>query len=294
MVRDLLHLRSKQSIMIYHIVTGDIAAAPLAEAITTEPSMEGTVVVMKDVLSVGPLLKEEGQKFSELRSAFWQQVVLNEKNPIQIDDTERLSEISIELANNEDAKVWLWIAPWPADICTYHWVLKYLGKYTGRFFVVNIAGLPFLDEQGKIFFPKSIGDIQPRELVKARKLARPVTPAELEVDGEEWNKLVKENASLRTHEGGKRLLSKNENHYDSQLISFCSQQYQKGSKIVNQALGKFNIPTGYLYLGWRLRKMAEAELLQLQGDVNKGLKDFDVRLPSGLLEFGDEPTPPTV
>ncbi|MCW3123416.1 MAG: hypothetical protein JWQ38_2908 [Flavipsychrobacter sp.] len=275
--------------MIYHIVTGDVAAAPLAAAIATEPSMEGEVIVMKDVLSVGPLQKEEGQKFSDLRSAFWQQVVVNEKHPIQVDDLERLSDISIELSKNEDAKVWLWIAPWPADICTYHWVLKYLGTYTGRFFVVNIAGLPFLDEQGKIFFPKSIGDIQPRELVKARKLARPVTPAELEVDGEEWSKLVKENGGIRTHEGGKRLISKNETHYDNQLISFCSQQYQKASKVVGQALAKFNIPTGDLYLGWRLRKIAETEVLQLQGDPNKGLKDFDVKLPSGLLEFGDEP-----
>ena len=273
--------------MIYHIVTGDIAAVPLREAISAEPSMEGEVIVMKDVLSVGPLQKEEGQKFSELRSAFWQQVVNNEKMPVVVDDTERLSQVSIELSKNEDAKVWLWLAPWPADVATYLWSLKYLGAYAGRFYVVNIAGLPFLDENGKVFYPKSIGEIKPRELIKARRLARLVTAAELEVDGEEWNKLVKENSGLRTHEGGKKLASKSETHYDNQLLSFCSQQYQKASRIVTQALSKFNIPTGDLYLGWRLRKMAEADKLNLQGDVTKMLKDFDVRLPTGELEFGD-------
>ena len=265
--------------MIYHIVTGDIAAGPLNIALGTEPSMEGQVVVMKDVLSVGPLQKEEGQKFSELRSAFWQEVVINEKNPIVVDDLERLSEVSIALANDAEAKAWIWIAPWPADVCTYHWALKYLGQYMGRLFVINIAGLPFLDEQGKVFFPKSIGEIQPKELVKARKLARAVTPAELEVDGEEWRKLVKENGGIRIHEGGKRLTSKSEEHYDNQLISFCSHQYQKASKVVSQALARYNVPTGDLYLGWRLRKMVESGRLELQGDTTKALKDFEVKMP---------------
>jgi len=265
--------------MIYHIVTGDVAAAPLRDAIAADPAMEGPVIVMKDVLSVGPLLKEEGQKFSEVRSAFWQQVVINEKNPIQVDDLERLVETGNELSKSEKAKIWLWLAPWPADMCTYHWSLKYLGKYTNRFFVVNIAGLPFLDEQGKVFYPKSIGEIQPKELIKAKRLARPVTPGELEVDGDEWRKLTNENAGIRVHEGGKKLVSKSEEHYDNQLISFCSHQYQKASKVVNQAIARYNIPTGDLYLGWRLRRMVEAGRLEIQGDVTKQLKDFDVKLP---------------
>ena len=274
--------------MIYHIVTGDVAASPLRDAIVLDPAMAGEVAVMKDVLSVGPLQKQEGQSFSEMRTAFWQEVVNSEKHPVRVDDLERLLNVGNELSKNEDAKVWLWIAPWPADLCTYHWSLQYLGKYLGRFFVINIAGLPFLDEQNKVFFPRSIGDIQPKELVKAKRLARAVNAAELEVDGEEWRKLAAENSGIRTHEGGKRLLSKSEDLYDNQLLSFCSQQYQKASRVISQALSKFNIPTGDVYLGWRLRKLAQADKLHLQGDVTKTLKDFDVKLPSGLLEFGDE------
>jgi len=274
--------------MIYHIVTGDLAAAALNEAIAMNGEMEGEVLVVKDVLSVGPLQKEEGQKFSDLRSAFWQEVMNNEKNPVQVDDLERLLQTGNELSKNESDKVWVWVAPWPADICTYYWILQYLGKYAGRLYVVNIAGLPFLDDNGKVFFPRSIAEILPKELVKARRLARLVTPAELEVDGDEWKKLVKENTGVRILEGGKRLLSKGADHYDNQLISFASQQYQKASKIMGQALAKFNMPPGDVYLGWRLRKMVEADRLQLQGDVTKTLKDFEVKLPSGLLEFADE------
>jgi len=278
--------------MIYHIVIGDMAATPLAEAMNMMPEMAGEIVVIRDLLNLGPLQKtEEGQKFSELRSAFWQQVAVNEKTPVQVDDTERILQVSAAMAANEDAKVWLWCAPWPADICTWLWLTKYMGKYPGRFYIVNIAGLPFLDNNGKVFYPKNISELEPKEAVKARRLARAVTYAEIETDGEEWRKLTEGNAGIRTLEGGKRIVQKGEDHYDAQLLSFCSQQYQKASKIVNQAMAKFNIPTGDLYLGWRLKVMAGQDKLQMQGDTTKALKDFDVKLPSGLLEFGDAEQP---
>lgn len=275
--------------MIYHIVIGDMAAAPLTEAMANTPDLAGEIIVIKDLLNVGPIQKvEEGQKFSDLRSTFWQQVVANEKTPIEIDDTERVLQASAAMAANESIKAWIWIAPWPADICTLMWATKYFGKYPGRFFTVNIAGLPFLDENGKVFYPKNISELTPREIVKARKLARPVSYAEIETDTEEWRKLVTENGAIRTLEGAKRIVSRPATHYDAQLYSFCTTQYQKASKIINQTMGKHTIPTGDLYLGWRLREMAAADKLNLQGDINKALKDFDLRIPSGQLEFGDE------
>ncbi|PQJ10215.1 hypothetical protein CJD36_016115 [Flavipsychrobacter stenotrophus] len=269
--------------MIYHIVTGDMAAAPLAQAIEMEPSMAGTVIVIKDVLSVGPIQKEEGQKFSELRSAFWQDVVLSEKNPIEADDLERLILVGNELYKDPTAQIWIWNAPSPADVCTYHWAMKYVGKWKGRLYVVNIAGLPFLDENGKLIFPKNISEILPKELVKARKLARLVTPAEVEIDTEEWDKLVKENAGIRTLEGSKRLTSRAETYYDNQLMAYVTPQFQKASKVINNLLAKVSVPTGDLYLGWRLRKMGEAGLVHMQGEVNKGLKDFEVKQNDGTL-----------
>ena len=270
--------------MIYHFVVGDMAAEPLKEAVLSEPSMQGEVVVLKDILHVGPLQKEEGQTFSELRTAFWQNVVANEKNFVPVDDMERLLEISAAMFKDEEIKAWFWMAPAPADVSAYHWMLPYLSKHMGRFYLLNITGLPFLDEQGKIYYPKSISEILPKELVKARRLARLVTHAEVEVDTDEWRKLVEENAGIRVHEGGKRLTSKTEDHYDNQLLSFCSQQFQKASKIVRQALSKYQIPTGDVYLGWRLRKLAEEGKIVIQGDSTRALNEYDVRLPGEITE----------
>jgi hypothetical protein len=270
--------------MIYHFVVGDMAAEPLKEAVLLEPSMQGEVVVLKDILHVGPLQKDEGQSFSELRTGFWQNVVANEKNFMPVDDMERLLEISAAMFKDEEIKAWFWMAPAPADVSAYHWMLPYLSKHMGRFYLLNITGLPFLDEQGKIYYPKSISEILPKELVKARRLARLVTHAEVEVDTDEWRKLVEENARIRVHEGGKRLTSKTEDHYDNQLLSFCSQQFQKASKIVRQALSKYHIPTGDVYLGWRLRRLAEEGKIVIQGDSTRALNEYDVRLPGEINE----------
>lgn len=265
--------------MIYHITVGDLAAAPLKEAIISEASMQGEVFTLKDILHVGPILKDEGTSFSAMRSAFWQQVIANDKNPVEVNDMEKLLELSNEMFKNENIKAWFWMAPTPADVCAYFWMLKYLSKQAGRLYIVNIANLPFLDENGKVFYPKSLSEIQAKELVKARRLARQVTPAEVEMDTEDWKRIMNENSGIRSHEGGKKLVSRTEEYYDSQLISFCSQQFQKASRIIGQAITKFGIPTGDVYLGWRLRKLAEAGTLQLQGDISKTLKDYDVKLP---------------
>lgn len=270
--------------MIYHLIVGDMAAQPLLEAVASEASLQGEVVVLRDILHVGPLQKGEGQTFSGLRSNFWNEAAPNEKAPVEVNDMERILEVSAAMFKDENIQAWFWMAPAPADVCAYHWLLRYLGKHSNRFFLVNIAGLPFLNEAGKVFYPKGFGEILPKEIIKARRLARIVTPAELEVDGDEWNKLVEQNTGLRTHEGGKKLLSRGEDYYDAQLLSFCSGQYQKASRIVSQALGKYGIPTGDLWLAWRLRQLAASGQLQLQGDATKTLKDWEIKLP------GDTPS----
>lgn len=272
--------------MIYHIVVGDMAAGPLRDAVEAEPSMQGEVVVMKDILHVGPLLRAEGQSFSNLRSTFWNRVLPYEKDPVAVDDMERLLEISSELYKDGDAQAWFWMAPWPADVCAYHWLLFYLSKHLPRFYLVSIAGLPFLNGEGKVYYPRSLSEILPRELVKARRLARPVTPAEVEIDGEEWRRLVAANDGVRSYEGGKKLKGHGEDYYDALLLAGCGTQWAKAARIIAQSIGKQAVPTGDLWLAWRLRELAASGKLALKGDPSKSLKDWELRLPES-----NEPVP---
>jgi hypothetical protein len=263
---------------LIHLIVGDATAKPLIEAVALDEHLKGEVIVLKDILHVGPL-KTEGMTFSEGRTAFWNTVIPEKQHDIVVDDLERLMEVSSRLSNSEDLKIWFWMAPTPADVTAYFWLLHFLKKHQGRFSVVNINGLPFLDENGKLFYPESIGHIPVKEMVKARKLARVTTPSEWETDADEWPRLIEENAGLRILQGGKKLSGHDIDHYDILLLTFITAQNQKATKVVNQALSKHKLPTGDTFLHWRLRVMAELNEI----DMNKG----DVKL-KGKSNTGEE------
>lgn len=259
----------------YHFVVGDMAAKPIIETLSGQAGNE--VVVLKDILNLGPLVKEEGQSFSELRTAFWQNITANEKQDFALQDMEQLLSVSKEMYENEEVVAWFWMAPLPADVCAYYWLLHFLSKHKGRFLLVNIAGLPFLDDNGKLFFPKSIAEIASKEISKATKLARIVTPSEIEVDTYEWKNIQTINAAIRSLGGGKKINNHAVDFYDDLLLAKCTNSYQKASKIVQAAIGKeSSIPTGDIYLLWRLRALVELGALQMQS--NKNPKEFEVKI----------------
>lgn len=271
-----------------HLIVGDMTAQPLLEALAADNPLEGDVIILKDLLHIGPL-KTEGMSFSEGRSAFWNKARAEGHQEIQVDDLERLMALSTRMSNDPEIQVWFWMAPTPADISAYFWLLHFLRKHQGRFSVVNINGLPFLDANGKLFYPESIGHIPAKEIVKARRLARVTTPSEWETDGDEWSRLAEENAGLRVHQGGKKLGGHAIDHYDILLSAFITAQPQKAVKVVNQVLTKHKLPTGDLFLHWRLRVMAEAGHISLQkGEVK--LAGHATDAASAIPAGPDQPT----
>lgn len=246
---------------LIHLIVGDITAVPLITAVAQEEQLAGEVLVLKDILHVGPLLTA-GLSFSEGRQQFWQQIQPDQLLDPSVDDLERLMQLSTQMSNDPDIHLWFWMAPTPADICAYYWLLHYLKKHQGRLSVINGSGLPFLDEEGKLFYPDSWGLLPVKEVIKARKLARVLTPAEWETDGEEWSHLVTENAGLRLLSGGKQLQPTTLDYYDAQLLALCKPGFQKGTKIVQQAMIKNKIPTGDYFLLGRLHELVSNGILE--------------------------------
>ncbi len=263
---------------LIHLIVGDATAQPLSEAVALEETLNGEIIVLKDILNVGPL-KTEGMTFSEGRSAFWNEVIPEGQAAAEVDDLERLMTVSSRLSNDPSLHIWFWMAPRAADVCAYFWLLQFLKKHQGRFSVININGLPFLDENGKLFYPDSFGDVPVKEIIKARKLARVITPSEWETDGDEWPRMITENHGLRKHEAGKKLSGQAISFYDDLLLSLCTKSNQKATRVVNQAMAKNKIQTGDLFLLWRLRELAAAGKLELQ----KG----DAKLASEKAETGE-------
>ncbi len=273
---------------IIHLVVGDMAAAPLNAAIQEQRLPAEELLVLKDILHLGSLRNEENTPFSELRTKFWAEVVPEGQALPEVDDLERLMQASSKLSNDDQMQLWFWMASAPADLCAYFWMLNYLKKHIGRIYVVNIGGLPFLDEDGKLFYPDSISRLPVKEVLKAVALSRQLTPPEWETDGEEWQRLTQENAGIRTFQGGKKLQGEAIDFYDKQLQALCSNAFQKMSRIVNIAIQKQNIPTGDWFLQWRLRCLAEQGLLEIQKSEVKRKADSEEEKDDGAERQRDD------
>jgi hypothetical protein len=70
-------------------------------------------------------------------------------------------------------------------------------------------------------------NVLPKKLVKAKKLARPITLSEYEIDPDEWKKINEENAMVRVLEGGKKIAGKEENFYDIEILKNLTGEWQK-------------------------------------------------------------------
>ena len=81
------------------------------------------------------------------------------------------------------------------------------------------------------FYPANLFDIQPKEFLKARKLARPVTLSEFEVDPDEWTKYAMRSHGVRSlGRRYKTLLQHDYDYYDPELREIHNHRITTGRR----------------------------------------------------------------
>jgi hypothetical protein len=266
-----------------HIVFETANIASLQAAIELDESLQGTILEIKDDYAVGPLGDIYGAEGYQARRDWWKQVL--EFSPYAeqlniVDDKLTVHNLLKTLDEQPEEIVWVWMGQNQHDVCGYYWLMTQLKEYQGRVFVLYMNNLPFINEKGNIFYPSHLHEIQPKEFLKAKKLARPITPSEFEVDPDEWKKLSNESAIVRILEGGKKIVSKEANFYDKELLGAVTGEAQKLGRYLQHVLGKMKIKTGDAFLVWRLRELAVQGNIEISGDWNKGWKEIQLKTAS--------------
>jgi hypothetical protein len=262
---------------LIHLIIGHEGAKNLEAAVALDESLQGDIVVLQDTLGIGPIYVAEGQTFSNIRTAFWQTVHPNWPADQIVADAALIQKIIEE--QTEESQVWFWMAPNVSDVLAYYWLLPYFKNNNGLLYTVFINSLPFFNDKGSLFYPKGFGEILPKEIVKCKRLAKDVSLADFEMDGDEWDKLAGESALVRSHEGGKKIMSRNENHYDQHILNQLqfTNGFIKANKVISQALAKVPDVLSNYFLEYRLRTLIAEEKVDTQGDTTKALKDFEVK-----------------
>ncbi|MFY0254956.1 DUF1835 domain-containing protein [Chitinophaga sp. 30R24] len=285
-----------------HIVFGEASVPVLTAAIAMDEQMSGDILCFADDLSVGPLFILDTKEGQAGRKQFWLQLsgaavpqpVVENELPLEPaivpepemeipGDADRFKALKTLLKEVPEQEVWIWAGQNARDVCGYYWLVSQLYDFAGRIHIIYLNNLPFLNEKGAVFYPTHLHQILPKEFLKAKKLARAISLAEYELDGEEWHRLMNENAGIRLLEGGKKLKGEPAGFYDKELVAQGGKEFIKAWRIVQQVTGKLKYPVMDQFLGWRLKELIREGKLESRGEL-KTIRDFEVKQPGENTE----------
>ena len=267
-----------------HIVfnTADIAA--LEAAIALDESLVGKIIEIKDDYAVGPLLDIYETEGYQLRKNWWGNVLAHSPYTDQldiVDDRLTVHQLINALNHDENESIWIWMGQNAHDVCGYYWLMSQFKEYQGRIQVLYLNNLPFLNEKGQLFYPTYLSQIQPKEFIKAKKLARPITLSEFELDPDEWNKICTEQEVIKFLEGGKKIVNMDINFYDKEILSLLTKNAQKLPSALSNILAKMKVKTGDAFVVYRLKALSDLGKIVFVGDWEKGWKDMVIQMPGG-------------
>ncbi len=271
-----------------HIVFNESEVALMQKVIELDNELAGEVIQIKDDFAVGPLGGLDTEEGWNARVEWWRALLqgspYKEDLAGSFDDRQTVASIKTKLDENADEQVWIWMGQNQHDVTGYYWLMPQLREYQGRVMVLYMNNLPFINEKGQIFYPSWLGEIQAKEFSKAKKLARPITLSEFEVDPDEWKKIMEENATVRILEGGKKIAGKEESFYDSEILKNLTPEWQKATRVLTNTLHRMKIKTGDVFVMWRMKALIAEGKIETMGDTGKGWKEFDVKLAGKPVE----------
>lgn len=275
-----------------HIVFQQADVEVIKQAMELDETLRGEVFEIKDEWGVGPLAALDTDEGWKAREDWWRGLLKNSPYGADtvgsFDDRETVKNIQSRLDENPDEEAWIWMGQNQHDVTGYYWLMPQLRAYQGRLMILYLNNLPFINEKGQLFYPWGVHDILPKEAVKAKRLARAITLSEFEVDPDEWKKLSEENAMVRILEGGKKIVGKEASFYDAEILKNITNDWQKASRVLQNTLNRMKIKTGDVFLAWRIKSMIGEGKIDITGDLEKGWKDFEVKLKSATqLEIGE-------
>jgi hypothetical protein len=265
-----------------HIVFNESEIDLMNKVIELDETLAGEVVQVKDDFAVGPLSAIDTEEGWQARLDWWKTQLqgspYKEELAGSFDDRKTVTDLKEKLDADADLQIWIWMGQNQHDVCGYYWFVSQFREYQGRLLTLYMNNLPFINEKGNIFYPSWLHEIQPKEFLKAKKLARPITSSEFEIDPDEWKKICDENALVRILEGGKKIAGKDETFYDSEILKNITGEWQKATRVLSNTLNRMKIKTGDLFLMKRMKALVGEGRIEAMGDLNKGWKEFDVRL----------------
>lgn len=156
------------------------------------------------------------------------------------------------LKDGEPVRVW--ISDSPFSMCGFFWLSGLLAKHNAE---VSVVEMSRFNEQTAAESDRTLsvcrdwGECDPSKLAGALPLARRIPRMELISNSMEWQRLVKENASLRTVIAG-RIVSVPVSFYDFLIRRYLGRQPMREAVLIGKILGENQLGVGDWWYAQRI------------------------------------------
>lgn len=257
---------------ILHILFDAAGAPNLETSFRIDPTLADDILVLEEDWSCGPWDREPGLP----HRLEWSRSCMGEpEKPGPDRESRNLAE---RLRQTDDLVLWFWVASNSRDICGFQRLAWDLREFPSRLECIYLNNLPFLNERLQLFFPRFLAELPAREFPKAKRLAGPLSSQQWEAVLEGERELSLRNGVLRMGSGIGKIVTLNPDAFDGELLALCRGDWLKASRVAHQVFRKNQGSVSESYLLGRIRELAGAGNIQVQGDFYLR-REFDIKIP---------------
>lgn len=267
-----------------HIIVGDSAGGSLKYYLSSiNEKQNHTVLVFRDDLSFGPLMKLDSKEGIERRCVWledmYKQVGIPLNKGILEEDYHDFHQSLMSI--DRDQEITIWHGPNARDQVALRYILTLI--QTDEIYNINIDGVDVSECAGSPQYAKAIAMCQPELFGRFINARRKIDPSTLCYMRNEWELLQKSESKLRIldHSG---LQIVEEDYFDRCVISNCSYSYEKAARIVGRTLGMSSHLLNDAFIDYRLRNLVRNEKVCMSGKL-EAMRDYCVKLNSNLADF---------
>lgn len=273
-----------------HIVFGDSTAGSLKLALR-EMEVEPVEKVLSfwEMFSIGPVWMLHKKIGQAARLDWMKQIYHNEQEDFQHAFHKSMDQMS---AIPEDVPIIIWVAENAHEQTGLRFVLHALSNKSNEITVINAtkAYEEHFNRPDSKYTVLHTGEISSAQLqvIYEQGAGQILSEHERKEYENEWLALAETKGTLRIWRKEK-IKSVREDYYDQYMMNLAkklqierereqeSEEFMKSARLIGEALGHLDQCVGDVFLEYRLRKLIEKGIFEMQGNLN-GLRFYSVRL----------------
>lgn len=250
-----------------NVVFGDSLNSTLREAGRVYEALEYPQIVdLHDLhLDVGNIDQPEDSDYRRLASWKFVYAYANESDEVILSYERKNREWDyLQKTIDQGGLIRIWYSENPRELCGFYYLCSLLKDYTGAVYAVRAPERIRYDDEKKNRFVYMTGQIDADHAGEIVESAELLSPDELRLYADEWERLKRENAPLRTVIAGK-IVSVGAGFYDGIILTNVPTEPTEEKAVFGMALSAMPyIQQGWL--AWRIQRLIDREYIVVEKD----------------------------